>query len=95
MVVHAFNPSTQEAEAGRSFRSWFDLSLVYRASSRAAKAVTWRNTFRKRKEASIQKLTLEVIWVDILMISMLALPLLLVCLPYAQDLEISEELCID
>ena len=33
-VSHAFNPSTQEAEAGRI--SEFDSSLVYRVSSRIA-----------------------------------------------------------
>jgi hypothetical protein len=35
VVVHAFNPSTQEAEAGRSE---FEASLVYRVSSRIARA---------------------------------------------------------
>ena len=35
-MVHTFNPSTQEAEAGGSLE--FDTSLVYQVSSRAAKA---------------------------------------------------------
>ena len=35
MVAHTFNPSTWEAEAGRSE---FEASLVYRVSSRTAKA---------------------------------------------------------
>ena len=34
VVVHAFNPSSSEAEAGRSE---FKASLVYRESSRTAK----------------------------------------------------------
>ena len=40
MVVHAFNPSTWEAEAGRSPE--FEASLVYKASSRIARAVRHR-----------------------------------------------------
>jgi hypothetical protein len=40
MVTHTFNPSIQEAEAGGSLE--FKGSLVYRASSRAARA-TQRN----------------------------------------------------
>ena len=36
MEVHAFNPSTQEAEAGRSLE--FEASLIYKASSRTARA---------------------------------------------------------
>ena len=36
MVVHAFNPSTREAEAGRFLE--FEASLVYKVSSRAARA---------------------------------------------------------
>jgi hypothetical protein len=35
VVVHAFNPSTQEAEAVRSLKS--EASLVYKGSSRTAK----------------------------------------------------------
>jgi hypothetical protein len=48
MVVHAFNPSTWEAEAGRSlslsfaWSSEFEASLVYKVSSRTARA-TQRN----------------------------------------------------
>lgn len=34
-MVHTFNPSTQETEAGRSE---FKLSLVYRANFKTAKA---------------------------------------------------------
>lgn len=36
MVVHTFSPSTWEAEAGRSLK--INVSLVYRVSSRAARA---------------------------------------------------------
>jgi hypothetical protein len=43
-VEHAFNPSTQEAEAG-GFE--FKVSLVYKVSSRTARA-TQRNTVSKK-----------------------------------------------
>jgi hypothetical protein len=49
VVVHTFNPSSQEAEESRSLE--FEASLVYRGSSRTAKA-TERNclkTPRKRE----------------------------------------------
>jgi hypothetical protein len=36
MVAHTFNPSTWEAEAGRFLE--FEASLVYRVSSRTARA---------------------------------------------------------
>ena len=36
VVVHASDPSTREAEAGKS--SEFEANLVYRASSRTARA---------------------------------------------------------
>ena len=35
VVVHAFNPSTQEAEAGKSE---FEATLVYRSTSRTTSA---------------------------------------------------------
>jgi hypothetical protein len=40
VVAHAFNPSTWEAEAGRSLGDlWvFEASLLYRESSRTARA---------------------------------------------------------
>jgi hypothetical protein len=47
MVAHAFNPSTWEAEAGRF--SEFEASLVYRVSSRTARA-TQRNPVSKNKK---------------------------------------------
>jgi hypothetical protein len=37
VVTHAFNPSTWEAESGRSLSS--KASLVYRVSSRTARAI--------------------------------------------------------
>jgi hypothetical protein len=37
VVVYTFNPSTQEAERGRQI-SEFEASLVYRVSSRTARA---------------------------------------------------------
>jgi hypothetical protein len=45
VVVHAFNPSTREAEAGR-FE--FKANLVYRVSSRTARAIQ-RNHVSKKK----------------------------------------------
>ena len=46
VVVHAFNPSTWEAEAS-GFE--FEASLVYRVSSRTARA-TQRNCLEKKRE---------------------------------------------
>jgi hypothetical protein len=45
VVAHAFNPSTWEAEAGGFLE--FEASLVYRVSSRTAKA-TQRNPVSKK-----------------------------------------------
>jgi hypothetical protein len=47
MVTHAFNPSTQEADRGRRI-SEFEASLVYRVSSRTARA-TQRNPVSKNQ----------------------------------------------
>jgi hypothetical protein len=47
VVVHAFNPSTWVAETGGF--SDFDISLVYRVSSRTARA-TQRNPVSKNKQ---------------------------------------------
>ena len=44
VVAHAFNPQTQEAEAGKSLE--FEASLVYGAHSRTARA-TQRNPVSK------------------------------------------------
>jgi hypothetical protein len=46
VVAHTFNPSTWEAEAGR-FQE-FEASLVYKVSSRKARA-TQRNPVSKNK----------------------------------------------
>jgi hypothetical protein len=48
VVVHAFNPSTWEAEAGR-WISKFKASLIYRVSSRTARA-TQRNPVSKNQK---------------------------------------------
>jgi hypothetical protein len=45
VVAHAFNPSTWEAEAGGFLE--FGASLIYRVSSRAARA-TERNSVSKK-----------------------------------------------
>jgi hypothetical protein len=46
VVAHVFNPSTREAEAGRI--SEFEASLVYKVSSRTARAIQ-RNPVSKNK----------------------------------------------
>jgi hypothetical protein len=46
VVVHAFNPITWEAEAGKFLE--FEASLVYKVSSRTARA-TQRNPVSKNK----------------------------------------------
>ena len=46
MVAHTFDPSAQEAEAGESLE--FQVSLIYKVSSRTAKA-TKKNPVLKNK----------------------------------------------
>jgi hypothetical protein len=57
MVVHTFNPSTWEADAGRSLE--FKVSLVYGARSRKTRTVTQRTLSWGdgvgRKNIAIQK----------------------------------------
>ena len=53
MVAHTFNPSTLEAEAGGSI-SEFEASLVYRGSSRTARAAQ-----KERKKQASKKLCLK------------------------------------
>jgi hypothetical protein len=52
VVAHAFNPSTREAEAGESLE--FEASLVYKVSSRTARAIQ-RNPVSKPKPKPKQK----------------------------------------
>jgi hypothetical protein len=52
VVAHTFNPSTREAEAGRI--SEFEASLVYRVSSRTARA-TQRNPVLKQTNKQKKK----------------------------------------
>ena len=52
VVVHAFNPSSWEAEAGGSLE--FAASLVYRVSSRTARA-TQRNPVSKKNKTKNRK----------------------------------------
>ena len=47
MVAHTFNPSTWEAEAGGSLE--FEASLVYKVSSRTARAIQ-RNPVSKKQQ---------------------------------------------
>jgi hypothetical protein len=63
MVVHAFNPSTQEAEAegqrgrgrGRGRRiSEFEASLVYKVSSRTARAIQRNPVFKNKNKQTIK-----------------------------------------
>jgi hypothetical protein len=52
VVAHAFNPSTWEAEAGRSE---FEDSLVYRVSSRTARAIQRNPVLKKTKKQKQNK----------------------------------------
>jgi hypothetical protein len=47
VMVHAFNPSTLEAEAGGSLE--FEASLVYRTSSRTARERYTKNLVLKKQ----------------------------------------------
>jgi hypothetical protein len=51
MVAHAFNPSTREAEAGGFLE--FEASLIYKVSSRTARAIQ-RNPVSKNKQTNKQ-----------------------------------------
>jgi hypothetical protein len=57
MVAHTFNPSTWEAEAGRFL---FEASLVYRVSSRTARAIQ-RNKQTKTNKQNIKYIILLII----------------------------------
>jgi hypothetical protein len=52
VVAHAFNPSTREAEAGGYLE--FEASLVYRVSSKTARA-TQKNPVSKNKNKNKKK----------------------------------------
>jgi hypothetical protein len=54
VVAHAFNASTWEAEAGVGVGSEFEASLVYKVSSRTARA-TQRNPVSKNKNKNKNK----------------------------------------
>ena len=49
MLTHTFNPSTREPEAGRTPE--FEASLVYRASSRTARATQWGEGMKTDSQA--------------------------------------------
>jgi hypothetical protein len=51
---HAFNPSTWEAEAG-GFWPEFEASLVYRVSSRTARATQRNPVSGKKKDLVVNK----------------------------------------
>jgi hypothetical protein len=55
VVVHAFNPSTREAEAGRFLSS--RPSLVYKVSSRTARATQRNPVLKKKKECVVCRVT--------------------------------------
>jgi hypothetical protein len=50
VVVHAFNPSTWEAEAGGFLSSRPEASLVYKVSSRTARAIQRNPVLKKKKD---------------------------------------------
>jgi hypothetical protein len=53
MVAHAFNPSTGEAEAGRSLE--FEARLAYRVSFRTVRATKQNKTKTKTKTKNQKK----------------------------------------
>jgi hypothetical protein len=53
VVVHAFNPSTWEAEAGGF--SEFEASLVYRVRSKTARATQRNPVWKKKSQNPKQK----------------------------------------
>jgi hypothetical protein len=55
MVAHAFNPSTREAEAGGSLE--FEASLVYKVSSRTARAIQRNPVSKNQKQKNKNKQT--------------------------------------
>jgi hypothetical protein len=57
VVAHAFNPSTREASRGRQI-SEFEASLVYKVSSRTARAIQ-RNPVSKNQKQKQKKKWLE------------------------------------
>jgi hypothetical protein len=57
--VHAFNPSTQEEEAG-GFISEFEASLVYKVSSRTARAIQ-KNPVSKNKKQNKKRVALVMV----------------------------------
>jgi hypothetical protein len=67
VVAHAFNPSTQEAETGRFLSS--RLSLVYKVSSRTARA-TESNPISKKKKKKKRMLNLSIYQVSYMSIKL-------------------------
>lgn len=56
MVVHAFNPSTQEAGAGEARASNFEANVVYRFfSSKTARAIQKDPYLKKQKQPRLSK----------------------------------------
>jgi hypothetical protein len=53
MLAHAFNPSTQEAEAGRF--SEFEASPVYKVSSRTARAIQRNPVLKNQRKKKKRK----------------------------------------
>jgi hypothetical protein len=53
MVAHAFNPSPWEGGRGRQI-SEFEASLVYRVSSRTARAIQRNPVLRKKKKKKVE-----------------------------------------
>ena len=54
MVAHTFKPNTWQAEAG----------LVYKASSRIAWAIIYRNSIKEKKRKGLPYLILNVFWAE-------------------------------
>jgi hypothetical protein len=57
VVAHAFNPSIWEAEAGGFRISEFEASLVYKVSSRTARAIQRNPVSKQNKTKQTNKQT--------------------------------------
>ena len=61
MVAHAFNPSTWEAERGRRI-SEFEASLVYKVSSRTARAIQRNPVSKNQKKKKTKKKNKKILY---------------------------------
>jgi hypothetical protein len=62
LAAHACNPSTWEAEAGGFLSSEFEASLVYRVSSRTARAIQRNPVSKNKNKKQKQTNKKELLW---------------------------------